>query len=229
MLRALSFLMASALPAAACDLALVLAVDVSGSVDRSEYRLQMDGLAEALRDGVVVEALVGQQAQLTLVQWTGSSRQRQTVPWAQMRTAQSVYQFADAVAQDPRLWRNFSTAIGEALTVSQTLLDGMPGCKRQVIDVSGDGISNEGLPPTDRHSALRKAGITVNALAIETDDVDLTAYFFENVITGEGAFVETANGFDDYPRAILRKLQRETLRATSALPLDGKVIPASKR
>lgn len=213
--------------ACACELALVLAVDVSGSVDREEYRLQMNGLAQALRDGIVVEALVDQQAQLTLIQWTGSSRQQQTLRWTQMQNPDAVFQFADAVAQDPRLWRNFSTAIGEALSISQTALAEVPGCKRQVIDVSGDGISNEGVPPADLHLALRGAGITVNALAIETDEVDLTAYFFENVITGEGAFVETASGFSDYPRAILRKLQRETQRVTSSLPSRETVIPTS--
>lgn len=216
-MRVLAFLMCFLpLRAFACELALVLAVDVSGSVDRDEYRIQMDGLANALRDGIVAEALVSQRAQVTLIQWSGLSRQRQTVPWTALHSAADVADLADRIAADPRLWRNYSTAIGEALHLSQNVLDQV-SCGRKVIDVSGDGISNEGAEPRAQHGALRARGIIVNALAIETDDTDLTGYFFENVIGGEGAFVVTANGFEDYPDKIRRKLQRETTKQLSAL------------
>ena len=107
--RVLLSLAFSAQTAAACDLALVLAVDVSGSVDPQEYRLQMDGLASALRDGIVAEALLSHQAMVTLIQWTGSSRQRQTLPWTAMTTFDAIERFADAVEGDARIWRNFST------------------------------------------------------------------------------------------------------------------------
>ncbi|WP_246036024.1 DUF1194 domain-containing protein [Aliishimia ponticola] len=213
--------------ARACDLALVLAVDVSGSVDRDEYRIQMDGLAAGLRDGIVAEALVDAQAMVTLVQWTGSSRQQQTLPWARMSNFAAVDSFAAQIAQDARVWRNYSTAIGEALTVGRTLLADMAHCKRRVIDLSGDGVSNEGTEPPRVHSALNADGITANALAIETDETDLTAYFFENVITGDGAFVETATGFEDYPEAIRRKLQRETRKATAQNTAPMRPIPTS--
>jgi len=206
-----------AAPAKACQLALVLAVDVSGSVDAREFDIQMNGLAAALRDGIVIEALTEQNAMVTLIQWTGSSRQRQTVPWAEMRRAADVLAFAEAVAQDARIWRNYSTAIGEALVRAEQALAQVPQCRRKVIDVSGDGISNEGVPPAERRPWLSRAGITVNALAIETDDTDLTAWFFENLIHGEGAFVMTADGFEDYPAQIKRKLQRETTRQLSDL------------
>lgn len=212
MFRAAAFSALFATQAAACDLALVLAVDISGSVDPQEYRIQMDGLAAALRDGIVAEALVDQQAMVTLLQWTGSSRQRQTLPWTQMTDFAAVDRFADAVEDDPRIWRNFSTAIGEALLVSRDLLAQVPDCARHVVDVSGDGRSNEGAAPDAKRAQMAAAGITVNALAIETDETDLTAYFFENLIRGSRAFVETAQGFEDYPAAILRKLQRETNR-----------------
>ncbi|WP_433990320.1 hypothetical protein SuNHUV7_18570 (plasmid) [Pseudoseohaeicola sp. NH-UV-7] len=203
--------------AQACDLALVLAVDVSGSVDPQEYRIQMDGLAEALRDGIVAEALVDAQAWLTLVQWTGSSRQQTSISWAQMTTFDAVEAFAERVTQEPLLWRNYSTAIGEALHYSLASFDDIPDCRRKVIDVSGDGSSNEGLSPRDMHAALNAEKVTVNAVVIETDGEDLTGYFWENVITGEGAFVMTANGFADYPDRIRRKLQRETVRQLSDL------------
>ena len=201
----------------ACQLALVLAVDVSGSVDRQEYDIQMQGLAAALNDGIVVDALIEQEAMVTLLQWTGSSRQRQTIPWHKIETALDVAEFAAQVAQDERVWRNYSTAIGEALITAQTALEKVPECARKVIDVSGDGVSNEGVDPSTRRASLSDMGVTVNALAIETNDTDLTAWFFENLIHGEGAFVVTANGFQDYPEQIKRKLQRETTRQLSGL------------
>ena len=218
-MRSLLNLLALSLPGPllACDLALVLAVDVSGSVDEGEYRTQMEGLALALRDGVVADALVDAQARLTLVQWTGSSRQRQTIPWTPIGRVEDVANLAALIEHDQRRWRNFSTAIGEALELSASLFEAVPDCRRKVIDVSGDGTSNEGIEPREVSATFGARGITVNALAIETDDTDLTAYFFENLLVGEGAFVITANGFEDYPAQIRRKLQRETTRQLSAL------------
>lgn len=218
-MRLICLLLALILPRGlwACDLALVLAVDVSGSVDPNEYRTQMDGLAAAVRNGVVVDALVDQSAYVTLIQWSGSSRQHQTIAWTQMNSRADVAGFATAISQDARLWRNYSTAIGEALELAVNAFAQVPECRRKVIDVSGDGISNEGKPPAEMRDALRANEITVNALAIETDDDDLTAYFFENLIFGEGAFVVTANGFEDYPEQIRRKLERETTKQLSLL------------
>ena len=115
MLRAALTALTLAPPAAACDLALALAVDVSGSVDASEYATQMQGLALALRDGVIAETLVRAQARVALVQWTGSSRQDTTLPWVAITSHADVEDFAARVAAAPRVWRNFSTAIGEAL------------------------------------------------------------------------------------------------------------------
>lgn len=200
-----------------CGLALVLAVDVSGSVNTQEYRIQMDGLAAALRDGIVADALVDEQAQVTLIQWTGSSRQRQTIPWTPITGLPDVLALADLVEADQRRWRNFSTAIGEAVSLSMQTFEAVPQCTRKVIDVSGDGVSNEGEDPATLHPILKEKGIILNALAIETDQTDLTAYFFEHLIYGEGAFVVTANGFEDYPEQIRRKLQRETTKQLSLL------------
>ncbi|MEO0864760.1 MAG: DUF1194 domain-containing protein [Pseudomonadota bacterium] len=172
----------------------------------------MDGLAAALRDGIVADALVAQRAQVALVQWTGASRQRMTLQWTDMGSYAQVLEFADRIAEDPRVWRNYSTAIGEALSIARAAFQDVPHCARKVIDVSGDGVSNEGIAPDTQRAAMNAAGIIVNALAIETDSTDLTAYFFENLITGPGAFVVTANGFEDYPEQIRRKLQRETTK-----------------
>lgn len=217
----------SAAPAMACDLALTLAVDVSGSVDRHEYTIQRNGLATALRDPVIMEALVRARAQLKLVQWTGSSRQAVTIPWTPIHSFADLELFANRVADDPRVWRNYSTAIGEALVVAMDGFDAVQDCKRKLIDLSGDGKSNEGIEPERLRSELSRRGIVVNALAIEASETDLTDYFFENVIHGEGAFVVTAISFSDYPDKIRKKLLREVTQQTSAVapsvitPLDG--------
>jgi Ca-activated chloride channel homolog len=204
-------------PVAACELALALAVDVSGSVDSGEYRTQMDGLAAALRDPVVAESLVLAQAELMLVQWTGSTRQQITISWTRIDNFAALEAFANGVANDPRRWRNYSTAVGEALTHTMAAFGEVSYCARKLIDISGDGVSNEGIEPTEAHKAIREAGIIVNAIAIEESDPDLTAYFFENVIVGEGAFVVSASSFKDYPDQIRRKLLREVTRQSAVL------------
>lgn len=199
--------LASAAPA--CDVALLLAVDVSGSVDPEEYSIQMDGLAAALRDGSVSEALVRAEAQVSLVQWTGSTRQDTSIPWRQISTPEDVEALAAEIEVAARPWRSFSTAIGEALDHGLITLLQVPECKRKVIDVSGDGPSNEGIAPDVMRADLLRAGITVNALVIDTGEEDLTGYFRNNVIVGADAFVVTANGFEEYPEKIRRKLLRE--------------------
>lgn len=204
-------------PLLACDLALVLAVDVSGSVDRAEYNTQMQGLATGLRDGIVVDALIDQSAKVTLIQWSGSTRQRQTVPWVQIGSYANVLSLSDKIENDLRVWRNFSTAVGEALSASLAALEDASDCTRKAIDVSGGGVSNQGVSPQSLHPALRAQGVIVNGLAIETDQTDLTAYFFGNLIMGKGAFVVTANGFEDYPVQIRCKLQRETTKQLLSL------------
>lgn len=194
----------------ACELALALAVDVSGSVDPTEYQIQMQGLADALRDSVVAEALVRAEAVVMLVQWTGTSRQEVTVPWTRIASFADANELAQKIETAPRRWRNFSTAVGDALIFTLDQWATAPDCKRRVIDLSGDGPSNEGVPPLAVRDALRAADVTVNALAIEESESDLTAYFWENVIRGKGAFVVTANSFEDYPERIRMKLIRET-------------------
>ncbi|MFW8595642.1 DUF1194 domain-containing protein [Cribrihabitans neustonicus] len=214
----LSLIFLAPFKAAACDLALVLAVDVSGSVDSGEYRAQMDGLAAALRDGIVAESLVRGRAQVMLLQWSGSARQEVTLPWTEVQSFAGLEALAQRIEEAPRPWRNYSTAVGEALALGLAQFGAVPGCRRRVIDISGDGPSNEGAEPRTLQPALRAANVTVNAIAIEQSEPDLTAYFYENVILGEGAFVVTAASFADYPEGIRKKLLREVARQTAALP-----------
>ncbi|MGR3714959.1 MAG: DUF1194 domain-containing protein [Shimia sp.] len=217
--RAFFFIILLMAPAVrACDIALLLAVDVSGSVDAREYRVQMDGLAAGLRDGVVVEALIKASAAVSVMQWTGAGRQEVSLDWTRVRDAEEAETLALAVESMPRAWSKYSTAIGDALWRGADLMEQAPECRRKVVDVSGDGRSNEGMDPAEARARMARQGVTVNALVIETDDTDLTGYFWENVITGPGAFVVTANGFEDYPKRIEQKLIREVAEQFASYP-----------
>jgi len=205
-----------AAPAAqACEVALMLAVDVSGSVDRTEYRIQMDGLAAALIEPSIAEALVASEAQVALMQWTGTGRQSVVISWTEISSTEDVTAFALEVADSPRKWRDFSTAIGEAMQLAVPFFAAVDQCERRVMDISGDGISNEGRSPRSMWPALEEAGITVNALVIQDTGFELTSWFEDNVITGEAAFVVTANTFEEYPEQIVRKLYRELTQAVA--------------
>lgn len=209
--------------ALACDIALVLAVDVSGSVDNAEFRIQMDGLAEGLRDPSVSEALVAGEAAITVLQWTGTTRQAVSVPWTQVRSFEDLEALAREVEAVTRKWRNYSTAIGEALEFSQGQFAEGPTCDRRVVDISGDGSSNEGVAPQDLRAQLDAAGITVNALVIEGAEPMITEYFEDNVILGPGAFVITANSFEEYPERMRLKLLREVSK-----PISFRVLPSNE-
>ena len=200
------------LPAAACALELILAVDVSGSIDGREFRLQAEGLAEAFEHPSLIAAIEGLESGMiaTMTHWSGSTRHRQMARWHRLRDAASMAEFAAELRSAGRAWRNFSTAIGEALAHAAEVSAGAPEpCKRRVIDVSGDGVSNEGRPPPVLSRDLAARGYTINGLVIRGADPDPVAHYRAEVIAGPGAFVEVAASFEDYPRAILRKLLRE--------------------
>ncbi|MEM8751512.1 MAG: DUF1194 domain-containing protein [Pseudomonadota bacterium] len=200
----------AASPAASCEVALVLAVDVSGSVDPQEYDLQMEGLAAALGDPTVRDALTGAAAEVAVIQWSGSSRQSIVAPWSAMRGEADVDRLIEAVEAAPRAFRHFSTAIGDALSFSADMLGEVAGrCARLVVDVSGDGPSNEGADVGAMRDALVRGGVLINGLAIEISEPGLSDYYRDEVIGGPGSFVMTARDFADYPRAIRRKLLRE--------------------
>lgn len=197
--------------AAACSVALALTVDVSGSINEQEYRLQMDGLAKALRDTTVVDSLVSSEAALMLVQWSGASRQEVSVSWKRMYAREDVEDFAAAVSTAPRTWAQFSTGIGNAMLFTAAQFGEVVDCEHKVIDVSGDGYSNEGESPKDVSRVLVEKGFQINGLAIEGNDFELTEYYRHNVIGGAGAFVFTAETYTDYPRTIWRKLLSELI------------------
>ena len=214
MIRAACVAMALAAPVAgeACDVALALTVDVSASISPTEFFLQMNGLADALADPEVADHLVAAEAARSLVQWTGTSRQKISLSWRQVRSAGDLAAFAAAVRATPRTWSVFSTAIGEALLFTAGTFGEVGFCDRFVIDVSGDGLSNEGRDVQAARDAVVASGITVNGLAIETSIRFLSRYYESHVIGGPGAFVERAADYADYGRAIRQKLLAEIIQ-----------------
>ena len=211
----------------ACELELILAVDVSGSINRDEYRLQMQGLSEAFRSSDIIHLISSTSRKggvhMTVVQWSGQPHQSQIVPWSKLDDEASVLKFADAIAASPRSFLNYSTAIGDALAFSRALFAIRPNkCRRRVIDVSGDGPNNEGSPVNNIRAQLIYDQVTINGLVVLGDEPTLGTYYRQNIIGGNGAFVITANTFKDYPDAIRRKLLREIAPPITFRP-QGKI------
>lgn len=215
---------------ATCRQALVLALDVSGSVDAGEYRLQMDGLAEALLDPVVAGAILAPGAApiaLYVFEWSGPQFQNTLIDWTLVTDRPTLDGMASTLRRTQRGPSPPSTALGTAMAVAGRALRDAPDCWKGTIDISGDGKSNTGPRPQDLGDLPQLAGVTINALVINTidsmgagpGDEDLMAYFENLVIRGPGAFAEPADGFEDYARAMKKKLLRELdALAIGALP-----------
>lgn len=200
-------------PAAACDVALLLSVDVSGSIDRGEYRLQVDGIAEALADPEVADALLLGQVALSVVQWSGTAKQTLSIPWRRMLSPSGIADFAARARDLPRAYTGSDTAVGEAIAFSVQQFDAVGDCRRKVIDISGDGPQNAGFPLAPERGNAEAAAIEINAIAIEDvgRSIPITEFYRRYVITRNG-FVITARGLSDYPRAIREKILREVAK-----------------
>jgi len=208
---------------AQCRQALVLGLDVSGSIDAREYRLQLDGLAGALLDQQVADALLIQPAapvSLAVFEWSGPAYQRMLLDWTAIRDPATLAQVAARLTNKHRTPAPPGTALGNAMLFGAGLLANKSNCWKRTLDISGDGKHNFGPHPRDVQQALSTFPITVNALVIGADTAtaggtrqveiaELSSYFSAWVITGPGAFVETALGYDDYQAAMIRKLLRE--------------------
>ncbi len=195
------------------EVELVLAVDVSASVDPHEFDLQMRGYSEAFRSPDFLEALKGLGGDglaVAMVQWADINQQGVCIDWMHIHDKRSSDAFARAIDGTGRLFEQGQTAIGQALEFCLRLFParGYQGRKR-VIDVSGDGYSNKGTLPNGARDRAARQGITINGLAIINEERYLAGYYQRNVIGGPGAFVAVANDFGDFAQAILAKLLRE--------------------
>jgi hypothetical protein len=207
------------------DLELVLAVDISLSMDDEEQRLQRDGYVAAIRDpeviAVIRDGLNGRIA-LTYLEWAGTAWQEVLVPWSLIDGMEAAEAFAETLAAIP-LRRAHRTSISEALQFARMLFEGN-GFRglRQVVDVSGDGANNQGVPVTYARDQLVGQGIVINGLAIMIrrqgiDDffhlANLDEYYEDCVIGGPGAFVKRITDLDQFATAIRRKMILEIAEA----------------
>ncbi len=202
----------AALPARACSTALLLAIDVSQSIDVGEYRIQTDGMADALLDPEVADALISGQVALMVVQWSGRNDQIVSIPWTQIRNQTDLNRFAQQARTMRRSFVMSSTGVGALIRFAQAQFQEAPVCARQVLDISGDGNDNAGTNPEHARREAEAAGIMINALAIEGMGIAVTNFYEQSVIT-EGGFVMTSRGHSAYAETLKRKIRREVSQA----------------
>ena len=219
-IRAILLLLMLAHPAAAqrgsepyVDLALVLAVDASGSVNQVRFELQKQGYVTAFRHPRVAAAIRSGPTQaiaVIMMQWTGPAMQVTAVPWTKITDAASADAFADAIARAPRALFGGGTSISGAIDTAMALLFDNPyRATRRVIDISGDGSNNRGRMVNQARDEAVRAGVGINGLPILALEPDLDSYFRQNVIGGPGAFVIAAQSYETFADAILKKLIAE--------------------
>ncbi len=195
---------------AAVDLQLVLAVDVSGSVNQARFELQKSGYVAAFRDARVLNAVRSGSAKaiaVTMVQWTGPTMQVQLMPWMRVGDETSINAFADLIAAAPRQIFGGGTSISGVIDYAVELFprSPFPGGRR-VIDISGDGANNRGRPTEVARDDAVKAGIVINGLPILEIEPGLEEFYRSSVIGGPNAFVIAVSRFDEFGDAVIRKL-----------------------
>ena len=210
----------------ACRLALVLAMDVSSSVDADEDALQRGGLAAALIAEDVQAAFFASPDPVALhvFEWSGRYNQETLLDWTLIEDRWDLLAAAERIGLSKRSHNDFPTAMGYALGHAATVLQRQPGCLFQTIDMAGDGVNNDGFGPREAYAAFPFDGVTVNGLVVNGADfegeIELIPWYRENVIRGPLAFLEIADGFADYEAAMQRKLIRElSSMAIGALPV----------
>ncbi len=215
--------------AQSCRLALVLALDVSGSVDPAEYAQQVNGLAAALdHPDIRAQILDNTSAPVSLAVYEWSSRNHQYLiqPWIDLVSARALDAAIARIRAHRKVRAGLKTALGTSLLYAQSLLAQKAQCWVKTIDVSGDGENNIGVTPGQVYAGGGFSRITVNALVIGNSAVtgptpvksELLRYFESRVIHGPASFAMIANGYEDYADAMRRKLKREL-----QLPVLGRV------
>jgi hypothetical protein len=199
--------------AIAVDLALVLAVDCSSSVDEGDFRLQMDGIAAALRNPPLFDAIAAgrfKQIAVALLQWSSRKSQFVAIDWRVLKSQGDLEAVAREAERAKRNWQPGGTGLAAAITFSIALLETLPLlATRRVIDVSGDGEDNDGGNAGEARDEALARGITINGLPILNGTQGLEAYYSAQVIGGADSFLmPTANLFS-FRDAMTRKLLRE--------------------
>lgn len=214
----------------AVDVELVLAVDVSRSVDHEEQEMQMRGYAAAFRDRRLVEAMsrgpIGSIA-CTLFTWSDWNIQEHLVPWMKLDGPQAAERFAQAIDAAPRRTHLYTSISGAMDYAAKLFGQGYEGTRR-VVDISGDGINNSGREVGAAREEALNQGIVLNGLAVLDRTPPppglgpmqpLDEYYRERVIGGPGAFLMVADGFESFEQAVRRKIIREVAVAPPPGPL----------
>lgn len=211
---ALAIWLAGAVTAAAqdCRLALMLALDVSSSVDETEYDLQRRGLAAALDAPEVRHAILNGapgHVALAVFEWSSNRWQKLQLDWTRLRRPADIDMAVRVLATMRRSRNDLPTSMGPALGYAVTKLRKGPDCARRVIDVSGDGVHNHHYGPREAYRHFPFGGVTVNGLVILGSDPGVLSFYATEVLHGPGAFLMTANGYEAFRAAMTRKLYRE--------------------
>ncbi|WP_428674134.1 DUF1194 domain-containing protein [Reyranella sp.] len=222
----LSALMLAASPAAAqdkqeVDLALALGIDISGSIDPDEARLQREGYVNAFRDPAIIKAILGGangRIAVSYFEWSDSWMQKLLIDWTLLDSEAAIQAFATRLGEAPiSIARR--TSISGAIRYAIPLFGRSPyEPQRKVLDVSGDGSNNDGGLVTEMRYEALKDRIVINGLPIMNDrpnpfgfpnETDLDRYYLHCVTGGPRSFVEVAHSFEDFPRAVRKKLLQE--------------------
>jgi hypothetical protein len=222
-LVALPLALTAAIPAQAAAVALVLAIDVSESVSTERYQLQHEGIARAFETPQLIDAISAAPGgiEALVLEWSDPDKIAITVGWTRIANRNAATAFATTVRTTHRT-SNGLTAIGSAMLAAAAAFDHMPEpAGHRVIDVSGDGMANFGDPPAAARDALVQQGITINGLAILSEEPWLDEYYRQNVAGGPSSFVVIAKDYESFSEAMLRKLVQEV----AALPTETDAEP----
>jgi hypothetical protein len=203
------------------DLALAMAIDISGSIDPDEAHLQREGYVQAFRDPVIVKAILGGsngRIAVAYYEWSDAWVQRILIDWTLLDSEAAIADFASRLAAAPiSIARR--TSISGAIRYAIPLFGRSPyEAERKVLDISGDGSNNDGALVTDMRYEALKERIVINGLPIMNDrpnpfgfpsETDLDKYYLACVTGGPRSFVEVARNFEDFPRAVRKKLLQE--------------------
>jgi len=221
----------------AVDLQLILAADVSISVDNEEFRLQRDGYAAAITDPSVIEAVRAgphHAIAVSFIEWSGPSKQKVVADWMVIRNGEMATVFANTLRTAPRSFAD-ATAIGSAIDFAMKQFE-QSGVEsdRRIIDISGDGDSNTGRPVEYARDDAVNAKVTINGLAIVNLHPALGFiahvqpvggighYYRTRVAGGPGSFVFQIDSFDDFADAVRRKLVAEIANARVVQPVASR-------
>jgi len=213
------------------DLLLVLAADVSRSIDQAKFQLQRDGYAAAITDSRVMTAIMSgatRRIAVCFVEWSGTGAQKVVIDWSVIDGPDAARKFSDALVEAPRPFAD-RTSISGAIDFSMEALARAPfEAPRRTIDISGDGTHNSGRGLLAAREDAVAQGVTINGLVILSERPlqwnpehtnppgGLAKYFQDNVVGGPGAFVIVAEDFESFGQALISKLVAEI--ATTAAP-----------